>query len=142
MMSIMGEVFSLAKLAIPAAAALLGVWLQGRFSRNTAASNRLWDLKRAAYAELLVSLREAEVAANDAAAVFERDGDSSPALQEHYAIYREHQKKLRQRMAADSIILPAAISDHYERAFKDGLLAGKRDQTRAEEARAEAAHLK
>jgi hypothetical protein len=98
MMSIMGEVFSLAKLAIPAAAALLGVWLQGRFSRNTAASNRLWDLKRAAYAELLVSLREAEVAANDAAAVFERDGDSSPALQEHYAIYREHQKKLRQRM--------------------------------------------
>jgi hypothetical protein len=119
-------------------AVLLTMWLTGRRNRY----DRLWDLKRAAYSELLVSLKEAEVAARDAATILDDPSRSPTALGEAHAAFLEHQKKLRQRIAGDAIILPPSIADYYERSFADRGVAVPIASSKADQARAMAEHLK
>lgn len=119
-------------------AVLLTMWLTGRRSRQ----ERLWDLKRVAYSELLMSLREAELAASEAAAMLDDPDRNQAALKELYSIFQDHQRKLRQRMAADTIILPPAVCAHYERSFEHGVVSSDSESSKAVHARAVAAHLK
>lgn len=106
---------------IAAAAALSGVWLQSYLSRRQTFINRLWDLKREAYGEILAAMTEAE---NECVEIlhalqFLSPADvqpatgSTPQLTKVIDRFLVAAREARRRFARDNLILPPDFVQLY-----------------------------